>query len=47
MVETDPWDPEITEDTLRDIQAAWDAKLLRLKHPYVFDLIKVLAHIGN
>lgn len=28
---------------MRDIQAAWDAKLLRLKHPYVFDLIKVLA----
>jgi hypothetical protein len=33
----------ITDEDLRAMQEAWDAKLLRLKHPYVFDLIKVLA----
>lgn len=43
MDETDFWDLGITAETLRDIQAAWDTKLLRLKHPYVFDLIRVLA----
>jgi len=43
MAEIDLRDLEITEDILREVQAAWDAKLLRLKHPYVFDLIRVLA----
>jgi len=28
---------------LRLVHEAWEAKVLRLKHPYVFDLIKVLA----
>lgn len=41
MPEIDPL--AISDDDLRDIQAAWDAKVLRLKHPYVFDLIRVLA----
>jgi hypothetical protein len=36
-------DLEITDEFLRQIQEAWDARLLRLKNPYVFDLIKVLA----
>jgi hypothetical protein len=43
MTQDDPWGSEITAEVLREVQAAWDAKLLRLKHPYVFDLIKVLA----
>jgi hypothetical protein len=43
VTEEDLWNPEITPDFLREVQAAFDAKLLRLKHPYVFDLIKVLA----
>lgn len=43
MAEEESWASEITPEFLREVQAAWDAKLLRLKHPYVFDLIKVLA----
>jgi hypothetical protein len=39
----DLWEPEISDDLLRDVQAAWDGKVLRLKYPYVFDLIRVLA----
>lgn len=43
MADIDLSDITITDDELRAMQEAWDAKLLRLKHPYVFDLIKVLA----
>jgi hypothetical protein len=43
MSDIDLRDLEITDDLLLDVQAAWDRKFLRLKHPYVFDLIKVLA----
>jgi hypothetical protein len=43
MTEDDLWSPEIIAEVLREVQAAFDAKLPRLKHPYVFDLIKVLA----
>jgi hypothetical protein len=37
----DSW--EITDEDLRAMQEAWDRKLLKLKHPYVLDLIKTLA----
>jgi hypothetical protein len=43
MAEIDFSDLEISDEGLRKIHEAWEAKLLRLKHPYVFDLIKVLA----
>jgi hypothetical protein len=43
MTEIDVADLEITDDVLRQVQADWDNRVLRLKHPYVFDLIKVLA----
>jgi hypothetical protein len=42
MAQLDDFDLTITDDLLREIQEAWDARALRLKHPYVFDLIKVL-----
>jgi hypothetical protein len=34
---------EITDGDLRQIVEAWEADFLKLKHPYVFDLIKALA----
>jgi hypothetical protein len=43
MDKIDLSDLEITGDDLRQYQEAWDAKLLKSKHPYVLDLIKVLA----
>jgi hypothetical protein len=43
MSELDLSDLEITDEALREIQKAWEARLLRLKNPYVFDLIKALA----
>ena len=43
MTEFDLSDIEITDDDLREIQEAWDKRLLRLKYPYTFDLIRVLA----
>jgi len=43
VTEIDLSDLEITEDDLRQAQAAWEARLTRLKHPYVFDLIRVVA----
>ena len=46
-IELSDLDLEITDEMLREIQAAWDARLLRLKHPYVFDLIRVLAPYPN
>jgi hypothetical protein len=33
----------LSTEELEDLQAAWDLKLLKVKHPYVFDLIAVLA----
>jgi hypothetical protein len=36
-------DIEITEDDLRAAQAAADVHWRQLRHPYIFDLIKVLA----
>jgi hypothetical protein len=43
MATLDDIDLTITDDLLREIHEAWEARTLRLKHPYVFDLIKVLA----
>jgi hypothetical protein len=43
MIEIDLTDLEITDEGLREVQAAWERRALRLKHPYVFDLIRVLA----
>jgi hypothetical protein len=36
-------DIEITDEDLRQAQEAWEIHFQQLKHPYVFDLIKVLA----
>ena len=35
-------DFEITDDDLAFVQEAYENRLLRTKHPYVFDLVKVL-----
>lgn len=43
MKEDDLSDFELSAAELADLQAAWDSKLLKVKHPYVFDLIAVLA----
>lgn len=43
MSEIDIFDSEEMDAILREVQAALDAKRLQLEHPYVFDLIKVLA----
>ena len=40
MATIDDIDRTITDDLLREIHEAWEARTLRL---YVFDLIKVLA----
>jgi hypothetical protein len=39
----DDLDLIITDEDLRMMQEAWDAKFRRIQHPYVFDLIKLLA----
>jgi hypothetical protein len=43
MNEIDLSDFVLTTEELEALQAAWEAKLLKIKHPYVFDLIAVLA----
>jgi hypothetical protein len=43
MAAVEDIDLTITDDLLREIHEAWEARTLRLKHPYVFDFIKVLA----
>jgi hypothetical protein len=43
MATVEDIDLTITDELLREIHEAWEARTLRLKHPYVFDLIKVLA----
>ena len=43
MAEIDLDGLEITDEMLREIHVTWESKLLRLKHPYAFDLIKVMA----
>ncbi len=43
MTDIDLIDIVITDEDLRAIQRAFEAKLLQMEHPYVFDLIRVLA----
>jgi hypothetical protein len=43
MAEESPWDFDITDALLRELQEAWAARKLKLEHPYVLDLIGVLA----
>ena len=42
-IDEDIFAPGGMDDILREVQAALEARKLRLEHPYVFDLIKVLA----
>jgi hypothetical protein len=37
----------ITDELIKEVQAAIDARVLRLIHPYVFDLIKLLTKYPN
>ncbi|MGA9600667.1 MAG: hypothetical protein WBS22_10545 [Methylocystis sp.] len=41
------YDFELPDDLLKEIQSAYDAHLLKIKHPYVFDLIKTLMNYPN
>jgi hypothetical protein len=43
MLAIEMLDIEITDEDLRQAQEAWEIHFQQLKHPYVFDLIKVLA----
>jgi hypothetical protein len=43
MNETDLSDFVLSAEEHEALQAAWKLKLLKVKHPYVFDLIAVLA----
>ena len=43
MADESPWDFDFTDAMLRELHEAWAARRLKLEHPYVLDLIGVLA----